>query len=96
MFLGLLLIAGATGFLLGLFLLRVPIVALGSVVLVLLGAFVALLAQWGLLGSVVFIVALIGTLQGTYLIGVIVSSAWTRAKAPNAILRSSHIDQCRT
>lgn len=92
----LILMAGGAGLLCGVLLLRVHIIALVSVILVLLCVLVAPLTQWGFLGSVGFILALLGSLQGAYLIGVIASSAWTRAKAPDAILRSSHIDQCRT
>ena len=92
----LILMAGGVGFLLGLWLVRVALIALVSVALVLVCIAVLPLAQWGLVLSAGFIFALIAVLQGGYLAGLMASWAWTRAKAPQAILRSSHIDQCRT
>ena len=92
----LILMAGGVGFLLGLWLLRVPLIGLVSAILVVICIAIAPLAQWGLALSAGFIFGLIGALQAGYLAGLMVSWAWARAKAPQAILRSSHIDQCRT
>ena len=91
----LVLAAGGVGCVVGLWLLRAPSIALVSSALVLVCVGVALLAQWGLWASLGLTVALVSALQAGYLAGLLASWAWMRAKAPQAILKSSHIDQRR-
>lgn len=93
----LVLIAGGAGFLLGLWKLRAGFIALVSAVLLMICAGASPFLDWGLVLGVGFTLALLGALQGGYLAGLIASGAWAvRAKAPQTILKSSHIDQCRT
>ena len=91
----LILAAGGVGCLLGLWLMRVPLIALISSALVMVCVGNAPYAQWGLWATLWLTVALISALQAGYLAGLFVSVAWMRAKAPHKILRSSHNDQRR-
>lgn len=81
------------GLLLGVSVLRVHLVAVASVVAGLVGAISASIAQWSVGDSILFIAGLIVALQVSYLGGILLFSVWGRAKAPQTILRSSHIDQ---
>lgn len=92
----LMLLAGGAGLLLVTWMLRVHFIALVSVALVLVSIGVALTAQWGVVLIVAFIFGMLRALQGGYLVGLFASWAWMRARDPQAILRSNHIDQCRT
>lgn len=93
----LVLLAGGAGFLLGLGRLRASFVGLVSAALLLISIGAAPFLEWGLAVSIGFILALLGALQGGYLMGLIASGAWVvRTKASQTILKSSHIDQCRT
>lgn len=92
----LMLMAGGVGILLGLLMLRVHFVGLVSAALVLVSLGVAPIAQWGIALTAGFIFAMLFALQGGYLVGLLVCWAWMRVRAPHAILRSNHIDQCRT
>lgn len=85
--------AGAIGVLLGLQLFRVHLIVAVSGVLALACIAVASVAQWSLLTGFAFAFALMGALQGGYLGGVLLSGVRARAKAPQPIFRSSHIDQ---
>jgi hypothetical protein len=92
----LLLIIGAAGFVVGLGAVRVQMLALISTVLLMIWIAVSLIVQWGLAFSLGFCFALLGALQGGYLLGLMARGLWTRAKAPQAMRKSSHTDQCRT
>lgn len=89
-------IAGAVGVLLGLQMVRVHWVIVASAVAAVTSLAVAPVMQSSPLLTVVFMFSVISALQCGYLGGILLSSARTRAKAPHAILRSSHIDQWRT
>ena len=89
----LILAAGGVGCLLGLCMMRTPIVALTSFALVLVCAGFAPFAPWDVWSTLGLAVALIGTLQAGYLVGLLASVAWMRTNAPHKILRSSHNDQ---
>lgn len=84
---------GGVGFVLGLWFFRVHSVIAASAALFLICIGIALFAQWNLLASIGFTFAALSALQCAYLGGLLVSSAWGRARAPHTILRSSHIDQ---
>ena len=88
----LILAAGGVGCLLGLWLMRVPFIALISSAFVLVCVGNAPYAQWGLWASIWLTVALISALQSGYLAGLLASAAWMRANAPHNILTSSHND----
>jgi hypothetical protein len=85
--------AGGLGCLLGLWLVRVPLIAPISFVLIVGCAGIAAYGQWGLWATVWITVAAISALQAGYFVGLSASVTWLRAKAPNAILTSSHNDQ---
>ena len=85
--------AGGVGLLLGLLIVRVHLVIAASMVLALTCGAVALLAQWSILGGIASAFAHVAVLQVSYLGGVLFSSACPRAKAPQAVLRSSRVDQ---
>ena len=85
--------AGGVGCLLGLWLVRVPCIALISFAFILVCGGNAPYAQWGLWATFWFTLAFISALQAGYLAGLFASVAWMRASAPHKILRSSHNDQ---
>ena len=89
----LILAAGGVGCLLGLWLMRVPLIALISSAFVMVCVGNAPYAQWGVWATFWLTLALISALQAGYLAGLFVSAAWIRAKTPHKILRSSHNDQ---
>jgi hypothetical protein len=89
-------IAGGVGVLFGLQIVRVHWVIVASAVAAVVGLAVAPLMHSSPLMTVVFMFSLVSALQCGYLGGILLSSARTRANAPHAILRSSHIDQWRT
>ena len=89
----LILAAGGTGCILGLWLMRVPIIAVISLALVIVCAGIAPFAQRGLWSTIGWAVALVGALQAGYLVGLLASVVWMRTNAPHKILRSSHNDQ---
>lgn len=89
-------IAGGVGVLLGLQMVRVHWVIVASGLAVVISLAVCPLMQWSLLMTVIFTFSVISALQCGYLGGILLSSARTRAKAPHAILTSSHMDQWRT
>ena len=91
----LILAAGGVGCLLGLWLMRVPFIALISSAFVMVCIVVAPYALWGLWATFWLTVALISALQAGYLVGLFVSAEWLPAKAQHKILRSSHNDQRR-
>ena len=91
----LILAAGGVGCLLGLWLMRVPLIALISSAFVMVCVGNAPYAQWGVWATFWLTLALISALQAGYLAGLFASVAWMRAKAPNKILRSSPNDQRR-
>jgi hypothetical protein len=92
----LMLLAGGVGIALGLALVKAHLIGLVSVVLMIICVAVVFYAQWELTTGVGFTFALLAVLQTGYLVGAIASRVWIRVRAPQAILRSSHIDQCRT
>jgi hypothetical protein len=75
---------------------RIHWVIVASTIAAAIGLAMAPLMQWSPLMTIVSMFSAVGTLQCGYLGGMILSSARSRAKAPHAILRSSHIDQWRT
>ena len=81
----LLAMAGGMGVVLGLWL-RVPSVIAASGALVLLCSIVMPLGDWPPLTAIAFSFALLGALQCGYLVGLIVSCAWARARSsPRAL-----------
>ena len=89
----LILAAGGVGCLLGVWLVRVPFIALISFALVLACAGTAPYAHWGLWISIWVVVALLSALQAGYVVGLFASAAaWLRTSAPHNILTSSHSD----
>jgi len=70
--------AAGTGALLGLALWRVLAVFAASLALAVTTVILLSLAHWGLLGTIVYTLMLLGTLQCSYVIGFISSSRWTR------------------
>lgn len=92
----LMLMAGGVGIVLGLSLVQIHFITLVSAALVVAFVCIAPLAQWGLAASIGYVFALLAALQAGYLAGLVASRVWTRVRAPQTILRSSHIDQCRT
>ncbi len=89
----LILAAGGVGCLLGLWMMRIPIVALVSFALFLVTVGVAPFARCDVWSTIGLAVALIGALQAGYLVGLLAAVAWMRTKAAHKILRSSHNDQ---
>ena len=83
------------GCLLGLWLVRVPCIALTSFALVLVSVGNAPHEQWGLWATFWLVVALISALQAGYSAGLFASVAWVQANASNKILTSSQSDQRR-
>ena len=90
----LILAAGGVGCLLGLWLMRVPCIALISFAFILVCVGNAPYAQWGLWTTSWFTLAFISALQAGYLAGLF-AVAWVGAKAPHKILRSRPNDQRR-
>ena len=73
----LLVTASGAGVLLGLWL-RVPVLLAASIVLVITTSIWMTLEQWPLLEAIGFIFVLLITLQVGYLVGLLLSAAWTR------------------
>lgn len=84
----LLVVAGAFGILLGLWM-RVPSVIAASCALVLLCSAVMPLAGWSALTAIAYIFALLGALQCGYLIGLGLSHPWMTARGRARLSRGS-------
>jgi hypothetical protein len=87
---------GVVGFVLGLFLFRLPALAAASAGLFWACLGMSLAAQWTVLASVGLAFGVVTILQCGYVVGLFALSVWRRAKLTEPILRSHHIDQWKT
>ena len=71
-------VAAGAGALLGLLWLRVIAILAGSIVLVATSVVFMTVQQWPLLEAIVNLLMLLATLQFSYLVALMLSSAWTR------------------
>jgi len=83
------LMAGGSGFLLGLTLVRVQGIAVASATLILLCVGIAPLMHWSPLVATGGIVAMVVALQGGYLVGAGITAAWMSARAKRPAAASS-------
>jgi len=75
------LIAGAGGFLIGLYLFRVQAIIAASATLIPICICIAPIMEWNLLGTAIGVLTLGTALQGGYLVGAGMTGVWSKMRA---------------
>lgn len=75
-------IAGAGGFLIGLYLFRVQAIIVASATLIPICICIAPVMEWTPLGTVIGVLALGTALQGGYLVGAGLTGVWSKMRIP--------------